>query len=59
MNAQVLVHEQQQLAQHIQSLGPWFHNLRLGGIETAPEHSFSETILRSNSPAFAVFFRRT
>jgi tRNA (mo5U34)-methyltransferase len=38
MNAQGLAHEQQQLARHIQSLGPWFHNLRLGGIETAPEH---------------------
>ncbi|HLI77053.1 MAG TPA: TIGR04290 family methyltransferase [Acidobacteriaceae bacterium] len=28
----------QQLRQRIDELGPWFHNLRLRGIETAPEH---------------------
>src|SRR5579875_1338742 len=26
------------LQRRIQELGPWFHNLRLRGIETAPEH---------------------
>lgn len=26
------------LAQRIAELGPWFHNLRLNGIETAPDH---------------------
>ncbi len=26
------------LAHQIQILGPWFHNLRINGIETAPEH---------------------
>jgi tRNA (mo5U34)-methyltransferase len=26
------------LAERIRALGPWFHNLRLDGIETAPEH---------------------
>lgn len=26
------------LQQQIESLGPWFHNLRLGGIQTAPHH---------------------
>ncbi|MBP1804915.1 TIGR04290 family methyltransferase [Rubellimicrobium aerolatum] len=26
------------LARRIEALGPWFHNLRLGGIETAPGH---------------------
>ncbi|MDP9039783.1 MAG: TIGR04290 family methyltransferase [Acidobacteriota bacterium] len=26
------------LAQRIEELGPWFHNLRLGGLETAPQH---------------------
>jgi tRNA (mo5U34)-methyltransferase len=26
------------LEQQIESLGPWFHNLRLNGIETAPNH---------------------
>lgn len=26
------------LQKQIESLGPWFHNLRLRGIETAPEH---------------------
>lgn len=28
----------EQLRQKIERLGPWFHNLRLRGIETAPEH---------------------
>ncbi len=27
-----------QLRQRIQELGPWFHNLRLRGFETAPDH---------------------
>lgn len=27
-----------ELKQTIQELGPWFHNLRIDGIETAPEH---------------------
>ncbi len=27
-----------ELRQRIEKLGPWFHNLRLRGIETAPEH---------------------
>lgn len=26
------------LEQRIAALGPWFHNLRLGGMQTAPEH---------------------
>ena len=26
------------LKQQIRELGPWFHNLRIGGVETAPEH---------------------
>ncbi len=26
------------LAQRIAALGPWFHNLRIGGVETAPDH---------------------
>jgi tRNA (mo5U34)-methyltransferase len=26
------------LASRIDGLGPWFHNLRIGGIETAPDH---------------------
>lgn len=26
------------LAQQIEALGPWFHNLRLNGVETAPHH---------------------
>lgn len=28
----------ERLRQQIAELGPWFHNLRLGGVETAPEH---------------------
>jgi tRNA (mo5U34)-methyltransferase len=30
--------EDRVLQQQIESLGPWFHNLRLSGIQTAPEH---------------------
>lgn len=30
--------EELTLQQQIESLGPWFHNLRLGGIQTAPHH---------------------
>lgn len=34
-----LRHEDSQLLeQRIQELGPWFHNMRLGGIATAPDH---------------------
>jgi tRNA (mo5U34)-methyltransferase len=28
----------ERLRQQIAELGPWFHNLRVGGIETAPDH---------------------
>jgi tRNA (mo5U34)-methyltransferase len=30
--------EQETLRHEIESLGPWFHNLRLDGIQTAPDH---------------------
>lgn len=30
--------EDDELRRHIEALGPWFHNLRIGGIETAPDH---------------------
>lgn len=28
----------EEIARRIQALGPWFHNLKLAGIETAPDH---------------------
>jgi tRNA (mo5U34)-methyltransferase len=28
----------EQIQQHIRELGPWFHNLDLGGFQTAPQH---------------------
>src|SRR4051812_13485872 len=28
----------QNIAERIHALGPWFHNMRLRGIETAPDH---------------------
>ena len=28
----------EQIQQHIRELGPWFHNLNLGGVQTAPQH---------------------
>jgi tRNA (mo5U34)-methyltransferase len=30
--------EQQILQQRIAALGPWFHNMNIGGVQTAPEH---------------------
>lgn len=30
--------EEQKLEEEISALGPWFHNLRLRGIQTAPDH---------------------
>ena len=30
--------EDDELRRQIEALGPWFHNLRIGGIETAPDH---------------------
>ncbi|KAA6456966.1 TIGR04290 family methyltransferase [Acidobacteria bacterium AB60] len=32
------IDETQQLRERIEALGPWFHNLRLNGVETAPFH---------------------
>jgi tRNA (mo5U34)-methyltransferase len=32
------VREQEDLRRQIAELGPWFHNLRIEGIETAPDH---------------------
>jgi tRNA (mo5U34)-methyltransferase len=32
------MNQQQSLARQIQELGPWFHNLTINGIATAPEH---------------------
>lgn len=33
-----IVWERDAIAQRVRELGPWFHNLDLGGIKTAPEH---------------------
>jgi len=33
-----MIEEETTLAEQIRALGPWFHNMRIGGIETAPEH---------------------
>ncbi len=30
--------EQRELVRHVKSLGPWFHNLDLRGVQTAPDH---------------------
>lgn len=38
MNETVLAPEGQEIQDRIHALGPWFHNLRLAGIQTAPEH---------------------
>ncbi|MDQ2833627.1 MAG: TIGR04290 family methyltransferase [Acidobacteriota bacterium] len=35
---QALLTDRERLQQRIEELGPWFHNIRLGGIETAPQH---------------------
>lgn len=38
MSSQPVITEEQSLEQSIAALGPWFQNLRLRGIQTAPEH---------------------
>jgi tRNA (mo5U34)-methyltransferase len=30
--------DQQTLSRRVQELGPWFHNIDLGGVQTAPDH---------------------
>ncbi|KXF78499.1 SAM-dependent methyltransferase [Paramesorhizobium deserti] len=32
------VDEKSEIRRRIEELGPWFHNMRIGGIETAPDH---------------------
>ncbi|HEX2150782.1 MAG TPA: TIGR04290 family methyltransferase, partial [Stellaceae bacterium] len=32
------IHSPDRLRREIAALGPWFHNIDLGGIQTAPEH---------------------
>ena len=40
MNAQIAEPETDrgQLAQQIHALGQWFHNIDIGGVQTAPDH---------------------
>ncbi|WP_037481312.1 TIGR04290 family methyltransferase [Sphingobium quisquiliarum] len=38
MTIAATAHEEEQLRRQIEALGPWFHNLRIGGVETAPDH---------------------
>jgi tRNA (mo5U34)-methyltransferase len=43
------------VAERVQALGPWFHNLDLHGIRTAPDHplgGFLEDLWRQVEPAF-------
>ena len=35
---QQLPEDQQALSLRLQELGPWFHNMEIGGVRTAPEH---------------------
>ncbi|RCS23563.1 TIGR04290 family methyltransferase [Phyllobacterium salinisoli] len=38
MTVAARVEETHEIRRRIEELAPWFHNLRIGGIETAPEH---------------------
>ena len=38
MDSSAVTFSQQELEKRIGELGPWFHNLRLRGVQTAPEH---------------------
>lgn len=38
MTAAARVEETSEIRRRIEELGPWFHNIRIGGIETAPDH---------------------
>ncbi len=33
-----LIHDRELLARRVAELGPWFHNMELAGVQTAPEH---------------------
>jgi tRNA (mo5U34)-methyltransferase len=37
-NIQARIQQENNLAEQISTLGPWFHNINLRGIQTAPEH---------------------
>jgi tRNA (mo5U34)-methyltransferase len=37
-NIQARIQQENSLAEQISTLGPWFHNINLRGIQTAPEH---------------------
>ncbi|HEY2823024.1 MAG TPA: TIGR04290 family methyltransferase, partial [Candidatus Acidoferrum sp.] len=36
--AEIHTHEREHIAEHIRALGEWFHNIEIGGVQTAPEH---------------------
>lgn len=38
MKIGVPAHKRAEIRQRIEELGPWFHNLDIGGVKTAPEH---------------------
>jgi tRNA (mo5U34)-methyltransferase len=45
----------QEIADRVNALGAWFHNLDLGGVQTAPEHflgDYPAVVWRSIAPAF-------
>ena len=37
-NGSLLLNDRHALEQRIQAIGPWFHNMILGGVQTAPNH---------------------
>jgi tRNA (mo5U34)-methyltransferase len=38
MNIRAQGFNEDELRRRIEELGPWFHNMRIGGVETAPDH---------------------
>ncbi|TIQ47846.1 MAG: TIGR04290 family methyltransferase, partial [Mesorhizobium sp.] len=33
-----MLHSNAEIRRRIDALGPWFHNMKLAGVETAPDH---------------------
>lgn len=42
MDSMAADHRPDRLQAEVDELGPWFHNLRLGGVQTAPEHPLGD-----------------
>ena len=49
----------ERIQQRVSELGPWFHNLNLGGVQTAPEHFLGDYPRGEVAALRGMRFRRT